>query len=228
MANLANHSMKRRQFWTSRNGLLLLAAWISSAIAWWLIAWPVATFANTADHRGHFALTFAHMLGGSGMLLLGGLNLYLAATKSHFPLHRRVGQAYLLTGAVGAVLALIITLSPAHKAPQGIVLTNATISLAFLSCAWLAFAGLGWRAARNRRFDSHRDWMVRSYILVWSFVFCRVASRVSDIDLLGGGEAFIWLSWVGPLVIGEIVMQWPRGSAKVREIATPPEPSSSN
>ena len=64
----------KRPFWTTRNGLLLLAAWVSSGVAWWMIAWPVATLANVTDHRGHFALTFAHMLGGTGMLALGGLN----------------------------------------------------------------------------------------------------------------------------------------------------------
>jgi hypothetical protein len=58
--------------------------------------------------------------------------------------------------------------------------------------------------------------MVRSYVLVWSFVFCRVASRVTNIGDLGNGEAFIWLSWVGPLLICEMVLQWPHGSRKAR------------
>ena len=43
--------------------------------------------------------------------------------------------------------------------------------------------------------------MIRSYVLVWSFVFCRIASRMTDIGQLGNGEAFIWLSWVGPLIV---------------------------
>jgi hypothetical protein len=56
--------------------------------------------------------------------------------------------------------------------------------------------------------------MIRSYVLVWSFVFCRIASRVSDIDELGNGQAFIWLSWVAPLMLCEIALQWRRGSKK--------------
>ena len=83
-----------------------------------------------------------------------------------------------------------------------------------LASAWLAFAALGWRAARNRRFQSHGQWMIRSYVLVWSFVFCRIASRVSNIDDLGNGEAFIWLSWVAPLIVCEIMLQWPEGAQK--------------
>jgi hypothetical protein len=36
----------------------------------------------------------------------------------------------------------------------------------------------------------------------------RVASRVSDFDELGGGEAFIWLSWVAPVLLCEVALQW--------------------
>jgi len=205
-----------RPVWRTRNGSLLAAALFTSAIAWWMIAWPVATLSNVADHRGHFVLTFAHMVGGTGMLVLGGLNLYLAARKDRFALHRRIGQGYLVVGSFGALVAIAITLTPAHKATGDPLLTNTAVSLLTLAAAWLAFAGLGWRAAKNRRFVSHADWMIRSYVLVWSFVFCRIASRMSEIDELGNGQAFIWLSWVGPLVVAEMVLQWPQGAKQSR------------
>lgn len=221
MASDALLRRKRRSLWATRNGALLAAALISSAIAWWMIAWPVATLSNVASHRGHFALTFAHMVGGSGMLFLGGLNLYLAARNDRFPLHRLVGRAYLAFGTFGSIVAIAVTLSPAHKSAGSPILTNATVSLLVLASAWLCFAALGWRAARNRRFASHGQWMIRSYILVWSFVFCRIASRVSDIDDLGNGEAFIWLSWVAPLIVGEMVLQWPEGAAKAPRAGAP-------
>ena len=53
--------------------------------------------------------------------------------------------------------------------------------------------------------------MVRSYVLVWSFVFCRIASRVVPLD----DDAFIWLSWVGPLLVCEMVLQWGEGARKL-------------
>jgi hypothetical protein len=214
MASEARANRSQRPLWLTRNGILLAAAILSGAVAWWMIAWPVASLANIPSHPGHFALTFAHMVGGTGMLTLGGLNLYLAARKDHFALHRRVGQSYLAFGTFGAIVAIVITLSPAHKTPGGPVLTNATVSLLMLASSWLCFAALGWRAARNRRFVSHGQWMIRSYVLVWSFVFCRIASRVSNIDELGGGQAFIWLSWVAPLIICEMVLHWDEGARK--------------
>ena len=210
MASTAAPDRRARPLWGTRNGILLAGAIVSSAVAWWMIAWPVVTLSNVAAHQGHFWLTFAHMVGGTGMLVLGGLNLYLAARKDRFRLHRRVGQSYLLFGTFGAVMAIVILLTPAHKALGGPILTNRTVSLLVLALAWLAFAGLGWRAALNRRFTSHGHWMVRSYVLVWSFVFCRIGSRVIPID----ESAFIWLSWVGPLLICEMVLQWDDGARK--------------
>ena len=79
-----------------------------------------------------------------------------------------------------------------------------------IAAAAIASAALGWRAALNRRFASHGQWMIRSYVLVWSFVFCRIASRVIDLD----GNAFIWLSWVGPILVCEMVLQWDEGARK--------------
>jgi len=215
MATTPQREPRRQALWATRNGVLLAAAIVSSAIAWWMIAWPVASLSNTASHKGHFALTFAHMLGGSGMLFFGGLNLYLAARNDQYRLHRRVGQSYLAFGSFGAAVAIIVTLTHAHKPAGAPILTNATVSLLMLASSWLVFAALGWRAARNRRFQSHGQWMIRSYVLVWSFVFCRIASRVSNIDDLGNGQAFIWLSWVAPLIVCEIMLQWPEGARKL-------------
>ena len=212
-------------YWLSWPGLLLAAALASSAIAWWLIAWPVATLANVDDHGGHFALTFVHMAGGTGMLFLGAANLYLATRRIGYPLHRRIGQAYLGIGAVGSLSALAVTMTPAHKAVGSPILTNMSVSLAMLSLAWLTFALLGWRAARNRRFDSHRDWMIRAYVLVWAFVFCRLGSRVPALGDMGNGEAFSWLSWVGPLIWCEIALQWSDGSRKPVRQPMPPAPA---
>lgn len=212
-------------YWMSWPGLLLAAALASSAIAWWLIAWPVITLSNVDDHAGHFALTFVHMAGGTGMLFLGAANLYLATRRIAYPLHRRIGQAYLGIGAVGSLSALAVTMTPAHKPPGSPILTNMSVSLAMLSLAWLTFALLGWRAARNRRFDSHRDWMIRAYVLVWAFVFCRLGSRVPALGDMGNGQAFSWLSWVGPLLLCEVALQWSDGSRKPSRQPAPAVPA---
>ncbi len=204
-----------KSWWLSPGGLLLMAGAVSSACAWLLIAGPVATFGNIEKHVGHFGLVYVHMLGGSIMLFCGTLNLYIGLTRRHFKYHRLVGRVYLIGGSIGALIAIVIALGPAHKKDGTVILTNVSTSLTALAIAWLAAAAMAWRAARNKRIDSHRDWVIRSYVLAWAFVFCRLVSRVPEVGGLGDGQAFIWLSWVGPLIVCELALQW-RAGAKAR------------
>jgi len=192
--------------------LLLIAGVFSGAWAWLLIAAPVATLSNIGKHVGHFGLLYVHMLGGTIMLFCGAINLYVGATRMHFKYHKLVGRIYLIGGSLGAIIAIVIALGPAHKSDGAAMLTNLSTSLTVLAIAWMAAAGMAFRAVRNRRFDSHRDWIIRSYVLAWAFVFCRLASRVPTVAELGEGQAFIWLSWVGPLIACEIALQWRAGS----------------
>lgn len=205
-------------WWRSSEGVLLLAAVVSSAVAWWLIAFPVATMRVVARHADHFPPLYVHMLGGTIMLACGAANLYVGATRRYFAWHRLIGRIYLLGGGVGALVALVLAVGPAHplagRAPWSIgAVTNVGISIGTLAVAWILASAMAYRAIRNRRRAAHRDWMIRSYVLVWSFVFCRLASRVPAIGELGGGEAFIWLSWVGPLLLCEVALHWKEGSA---------------
>ncbi len=177
-----------------------------------LIAAPVATFSNAGKHAGHVGLLYIHMLGGTIMLFFGAFNLYIGATRRYFKYHKLVGRTYLIGGSIGAIIAIIITLGPAHKNADAAMFTNLSTSLFVLAITWLAAAGMAYRAVRNRRYDAHRDWMIRSYVLAWAFVFCRIVSRVPAVAELGEGQAFIWLSWVGPLIVCEIALQWRAGA----------------
>ena len=208
-----------KSFATTR--VLVGLGFLTSAAAWFLIAPPVITFTATLKHAGHFGTVYIHVLGGTIMLFLGLANLYIGTTRRRFNYHKLIGRTYLIGGGIAAVAAIVITTSTAHHPnPAASVFTNTTVSLVTLGVAWLLSAGMAYRAVRNRRFDSHREWMIRSYVLAWSFVFCRIASRVPGVEELGGGNAFIWLSWVGPLVVCEVALQWERGAEKSTRTAT--------
>jgi hypothetical protein len=205
-------TMNSRPWWRSKQGLLLIAALVSSAAAWWLIAWPVLIVADAAKHAGHFGLVYAHVVGGTIMLFVGAINLYIGSTDRHFQYHKLFGRIYLIGGALGVAVVVIVLLSTAHKSDSGAVFSNATISLLTLATAWLGCAAMAYRAVRNHKYDVHRQWIIRSYVLAWSFVFCRLASRVPGVESMGGGEAFIWLSWVGPILICEFILHWRDGA----------------
>ena len=216
-------SERARSWWLSFPGVLLALGIVSGAWAWQIIALPVFQLEAAARHAGHFPLTFLHALGGSLVLALGALNLYIGATRRGFRFHRQVGLGYLLFGTITSVVAILVSLSRLHAGQNASMrfelasVSNTGWSLVMLSLAWLGAAAMAWRAARNRRHDNHRDWMIRSYVLAWSFVLCRVVDRVPGLEglpALGGGDAFIWISWILPLGLAELAIQW-RGGARL-------------
>ena len=206
-----------RGWWLTFPGLLLIGALATGAMAWWLIAAPVAGFGNADKHSGHFGLVYLHMLGGTLMLFLGAANLYIGTTRRHFRYHRIFGYSYLIGGSVNAPIAFVLALGKVHDQKLAFTFHLATISdtgiaLASLATAWLAASAMAFRAVRNRRFDSHRAWMIRSYVLTWSFVLCRLVGRVPGSAEIGDGAGIIWLSWVVPLFLCEIGLQWRAGA----------------
>src|SRR5262249_46394851 len=86
-------------------------------------------------------------------------------------------------------------------------------SFLLLSAATAACAIIGVVHARQRRFDRHRRWMLRTYILICSAVALRLISgSASLIGVSSADAAYIvaaWSSWLLPLAAYEIVERWP-------------------
>lgn len=188
-------------------GLLLVAAILTSAPVLWSHAVPVFTGAVMQSHAGHRIILIVHAVGGTAMLVLGATALYIGWTRRGFEHHRLVGYGYLTLGSMGAAAALLLSILAPHQ-PRSLYVATGTLAL-----VWLAVAAMAYRAARNRRFDTHRDWMIRSYVLSWTFVGCRLAESFSFFPSLGaeGVTATIWVNWIVPLLICEFALQWRRG-----------------
>lgn len=207
----------QRNWLTSPPGILLCIAVLSGSLAWWLIALPVLTLSNVKSHSTHFPQVFVHALGGTVMLVFGAINLYLGATRQFFRLHRPLGLAYLFGGSISAISAIALALGNGHRKPsvefavEPFRSNDLGWALASLGAAWLVCAAMGYRAALNRRIPSHQAWMIRSYVLVWSFVLCRLIGQVPSFPELGSGGATAWLSWIVPLMLCEVALQWQSG-----------------
>ena len=174
----------------------------------WIVVLPVLDLQALPRHHGHVPLLLVHAVGGLSMLLLGAIALYIGWTRRAFKQHRWFGYGYLGLGSMGAMAALALSIQAPHP-NKGLYVATGT-----LAAVWLGAAAMAWRAARNRRFDSHRDWMIRSYVLTWTFVGCRLVGRIPPLDAVGpeGVAALIWLNWVVPLVVCEAALQWRNGS----------------
>jgi len=144
---------------------------------------------------------YTHIVTGP-FVLLAGLALMNDRLRRRFPAwHRLLGRIQV----VSAVLLLAPSgLWMAFYAATGVV---AATGFATLAIATGATAILGWRSAVTRRFDQHRLWMMRCYLLMCSAVVLRLTAglaTVADLDSDWLYPFSAWASWLLPLSVYEL------------------------
>lgn len=189
-------------------GLLLLAAILTSLPVLWFFAAPILDSSEASAHAPHGLTLYLHVIGGLTVIVAGAGALYIGWTRKAFKRHKWFGYTYLSLGSLMAISALALSLEAPHP-PRSLYVATGT-----LAAVWLAVAAMAYRSARNRRYLVHRDWMIRSYVLTWTFVGCRIATSVDLFPALGAESvtAAIWVNWIVPFVVCEIALQWRAGS----------------
>lgn len=179
---------------------LLLAAAASSAWVFAVVVWPALTAQVKPQHEGHWGWVSLHTITGAAMLITGPLNLYVGRTRRWFEWHRHIGCTYIGAGYTAALAALAVNVRNPHDN------VSVAVSTSLLAIAWTVSASMGWRTGSQRKWRAHTDWMIRSYVLTWSFVLCRMVQRSGAGELLGPGSdtAVVWLTWLVPLMLCEV------------------------
>lgn len=145
---------------------------------------------------------YPHIISGPCSLLLG-LLLVSDRFRRRFPhWHRGLGRTQV------ACVLLVVAPSGLWMAWYAAMGPVAGVGFALLAIATGLTVALGWRAAVMRRFDVHRRWMLRCFVLLCSAVVIRVNG---GIGLVAGIEAewfyvqTAWTSWLVPLLVWELV-----------------------
>ena len=151
---------------------------------------------------GNYQIAFyAHILSGPISLLLG-LALVSQQFRVRFPKwHRNLGKTQI------ALVLMLLTpsgLLMACYAESGIVAATGFLGLAIATgvCAML-----GWRSAVQMRFDEHRRWMWRCFLLLCSAVIIRLIGGAVTVGEIEGNWTYplaAWASWLVPLAAYEI------------------------
>jgi uncharacterized membrane protein len=108
-------------------------------------------------------LLVPHALCGTIALLSGPLQFSTRMRRRYLPFHRVLGRVYVVSVLVAAAIALILT--------QGSGLEIATYVQAG---AWIVCTLAAFLTARNGHIAQHRQWMVRSYAVTFTFVSVRL------------------------------------------------------
>lgn len=149
-----------------------------------------------------------HVIGGVTALLVGPVQFVRRLRARRPSIHRAAGRVYVAACAVGAptgfVLALGTTAGP---------IVSVGFAIPALLCAW--FTWLGWRAAVERRFHDHSDWMLRSYAVIAAAITLRLlipAAAFLDFDFLAAYRVNSWLAWLMNLLLAEYHIRRTRAS----------------
>jgi hypothetical protein len=161
----------------------------------------------------YYPVLVVHVFGGALITLLVILQVWPWLRTRRPAVHRWSGRVYVLAGLplVGVSAMLIAPFSEADA--------SARTSAFVWAVLWSAFTVLGYVSARRRHFASHREWMLRSFALVYGIAFNRilhlllVLAMSPGVDAEHGGDltalslelgaASGFLSWILPLLFLE-------------------------
>ena len=151
-------------------------------------------------------LLIPHTLSGLIALLSGPIQFSSRLRERHLTFHRVLGRTYVVSVFIGAATGVALAIGR-----PGLPGTS------MQAAAWVVCTTAAFLNARNRQIIQHRQWMVRSYAVTFTFVSSRVLnlwprywSHLGDTFAAVGVIAFTLAS----LLIVDLGLNW-------RELTTP-------
>lgn len=186
--------------------VLIVAAMVLGLIFIGVAALPY--FAPSGESLARYApngwVLLVHVATGIVALLIGPYQLWTGLTRKRLAGHRLLGKIYMGAIVVSSAAAYYLAV---HT--QGGWVFGAGLS--GLATAWLLTTGMAYAAIRRRLIEQHQEWMIRSYVVTFGFVFFRMffvalqAAKVGTLPEQLGASA--WFCWSLPLVVAEVFLQ---------------------
>ena len=142
-------------------------------------------------------------IAGSGLALLIGPFQFWSGLRRHSVLvHRWTGRLYVVGVLIGGSAAFYL----ASHARQG---ATFGISLSALGVAWWTTTGMAYFAVWRGHISQHKEWVIRSYVVTFTFVTTRALADLGILPSLGRDPfaTLVWLSWSMPLLAMEVILQ---------------------
>ena len=119
----------------------------------------------------------AHLVGGTLALAIGPVQVWKWFRDKYINIHRWLGKIYIVGCFLTGLSALRLSLV-SHCVPCRISLFITAVLLLFTT-------GAAWFTIKQRNIKAHRQFMVRSYVLILAFVLVRV-DQVFSLQFLFG------------------------------------------
>jgi uncharacterized membrane protein len=144
-----------------------------------------------------------HVVAGVIALLIGPLQFVSRIRQRKPAVHRATGLIYVAATAVSAPAGLML----AFGTTAGPIAGAGFAALALLVSLFTYF---GLRAAIERRFSDHREWMLRSYAMTATAITLRLmipAAALLGFEFLPAYRVIAWLSWTTNLLLVELYIR---------------------
>jgi hypothetical protein len=151
-----------------------------------------------------------HVVGGVVALLVGPLQ-FVGAIRTRWPaFHRATGYLFVAACAIGAPTGLLLALGTT----AGPV---AAVGFAMPALLWPAFTWFALRAAMERRFASHREWMLRAWAMPSAAITLRLmlpAAGLLGLDFFPAYRVISWAAWLVNLALVEYLIRRTRAPGR--------------
>jgi hypothetical protein len=190
---------------------------IRQLLFWALIFIITRYFMSGADHflqltpealGKYFTLRWvliAHITAGGGALILGPLQFWSRLRASYVRLHRWLGMAYLLAIVVSSICAVILSLTTAYDVNWAYA-----FSAQVWVSVWIISTIIAYRAALQKKFKLHQEWMTRSYIVTVAFIISglllKYLLRIEFGTFEDISPSLFWMGWSVPLFIYQVIL----------------------
>ena len=199
--------------WSLRSLAFITVVAVAVLVPPFLVRGVDVAMGATAGWRELFLI--AHVTTAGAAILLGTLQL-IPRIRQRKWLHRRIGRAFLVVGAVAFVWTGL---------PLALTVENeiARAGLLIPPVLWPAFATAGFLAIRRHDVARHRAWMARLYALSFFAITARIIVPLLmlvqlpmlgvwyDGDVERMAEASIpfgqWLGWIVNLAVVELILR---------------------
>jgi uncharacterized membrane protein len=176
------------------------------SLAWWLViglSWVIVLYGAAylilrsrmfppdlaASFRARPWGIYPHIIVGMIALAIGPLQFH-PRVQARTTLHHTLGKIYIviamLVGIVGLYMAIY---------SFGGMITH--VGFGLLAVGVLIATGMAYRSVLRRRYARHREWMIRSYALMFAAPTLRLWMPL--LTIANGGEfrpAYLWVSWL--------------------------------
>ncbi len=146
---------------------------------------------------------YAHVFFGSIALVVGPFQFFQLIRLKFLAIHRSIGFIYITSCLIGGLSGFYLS----FYTYGGMI---ASAGFMVISVLWGASTTMGFLKIKDKDFEQHRHWMMRSFALTFAAVMLRVwiGVFVGAVGLTydAAYDIVAWLSWVPNLMLVELLI----------------------